>query len=90
MKVLDLACNKRSAQSIRRHLAELCVRQCEATLKNLQQALHDADVDLQETDNNIGRLRGLVSPARNAKTHIYTTLYDSNVSSGSCSSCDLE
>lgn len=59
LNVLDVACNKRTAQSIRRHLADLRVRQCEENLRALQQDLHDLDNDLLETDNCIEQLRYL-------------------------------
>src|ERR1700690_1257071 len=59
LNVLDGACNRRTAQSIRRHMADLQVRQCEQNLKALQQGLQDLDNDLLETDNCIRRLRYL-------------------------------
>lgn len=59
LNVLDGACNKRTAQSIWRHMADLQVRQREQNLKTLQQGLQDLDNDLLETDNCIRRLRCL-------------------------------
>jgi hypothetical protein len=60
LNVLDVACNKRTAQSIRRHLADIRVRQCEENLRVLQQDVRDLDNDLLETDNCIEQLRYLV------------------------------
>jgi hypothetical protein len=59
LNVLDGVCNKRTAQSIRRHMADLQVRQCEQNLKALQQDVRDLDNDLLETDNCIEQLRYL-------------------------------
>jgi hypothetical protein len=84
--ILDVACNKRSAQTIRWRQ----VRQCEEILRDLRQALRDADKELQETEVDIGQLRdlvGLVSPpprgVRTQDPRTYTTFYDSSSASSS-------
>ena len=59
LNVLDDVCNKRTNQSIRRHMADLQVRQCKENLKALQQDVRDLDNDLLETDNCIEQLRHL-------------------------------
>lgn len=71
---LSLAHNKKTAQSVRKRLAEVRVRRCEESLQALQQELRDfqqevvnIDKELQETENNIGQLRNLVLRLRQVR-----------------------
>jgi len=68
MKMLDVISNKRTAQCIRKHIAQLRVRQCEADLRALQQDLFDVDRSLQEMDSSIGLLENLVHQHQVAST----------------------
>jgi FtsZ-binding cell division protein ZapB len=71
---LSLARNKKTAQSVRKHFAEVRVRHCEETLQALQQELQEfrqeivsIDNELQETESNIGQLRNMVLRSRQVK-----------------------
>lgn len=57
MNSLDVACNRRTAQSIRRHMKELQLRQCEENLQVLQQELRDLNNDIMETEDSIRQLQ---------------------------------
>lgn len=91
MSHLSLACNKKTAQSVRKHLAEVRIRRCKENLQALQQELRDfqqevvnIDMELQETEGNIGRLRNLVLHLRQVRgvsdriaLHLPRRFYDS-------------
>ena len=57
MNSLDVACNRRIAQSIGQHMKELQLHQCEENLQVLQQELCDLNNNIMETKNSIGQLQ---------------------------------
>jgi hypothetical protein len=91
MSILTSARNKQTAQSIRKRMAELRIRQCEEDLENFQRDLLHIDDELLQTENSIGQLQELALHSQeersvtggNITLHMQSTVYGSNSSLGS-------
>jgi len=93
MSILDAVHSRRTARSIRRHIAAHRVHLCEDNLRSLREALRHADRDLEEVDSSIGVLQDLFQwyPAEatnslgDVTSQTLNTFYDSGASDESAS-----